>query len=164
MLGAGDLVSHRRHRRFADHDIGRGDVQQVVALLDEEVMVLSIVGVEIGLRSLERELAQQSCILELMQRVVDGRQRDVLAHARYLAMQALGRHVTVTLTEQKRGQQQPLPRCTQPGLREQGANLGFGSDRVRWGFHSRRSIAKFVGPIAGRVKTRSGMMPQRLVH
>src|SRR5580692_10702839 len=43
-----DLVTLRRDRRLADEHVGRGDVHQIVLVFDEEVVVLGIVGVEIG--------------------------------------------------------------------------------------------------------------------
>ena len=32
-VDAGDLVAFRRHRRLADHDVGGGNVEQIVLLL-----------------------------------------------------------------------------------------------------------------------------------
>src|SRR5580692_8988242 len=43
-----DLITLRRHRRLADQHVGCGDVHQIVLVFDEEVVVLGIVGVEIG--------------------------------------------------------------------------------------------------------------------
>src|SRR5579863_2629291 len=71
-VDAGDLVTFRGRRRLADHDIVRRNIEQIVLVLDEEVMVLGIVGVEIGLGAVDRDLAQQADFGELVQRVVDG--------------------------------------------------------------------------------------------
>src|SRR5262249_33023949 len=74
-VDARDLVAFRWHGRLADHHIGRGNVEQIVLLFDEEVMVLGIVGVEIGFRAVDGDLPQQPDFGELVQRVVDGGER-----------------------------------------------------------------------------------------
>src|SRR5580704_10856008 len=43
-----DLITLRRHRRLADENFVRRDVHEIVLVFDEEVVVLGIVGVEIG--------------------------------------------------------------------------------------------------------------------
>ena len=65
-----------RRRQVADRDRLARDVDEGILALDEEVVVLARVGVEIGLGAVDRELAQQPGFGELVQRVVDGRERD----------------------------------------------------------------------------------------
>src|SRR5690348_15859310 len=48
LVDAGDLIAFRRGRRLAEQYVGRRDVQEVVLVFNEEVMVLGIIGVEIG--------------------------------------------------------------------------------------------------------------------
>ena len=58
-----------------------GMSRQLALFLEEEVVVVRRVGVEVGLRAVDRQLAQQAGPLELMQRVVNGRERHMLADA-----------------------------------------------------------------------------------
>ena len=52
-----------------------GNINQLVVILEIEVVVRGDVGVEIGLCAVDRDLAQETRIGELIERVVDGRQR-----------------------------------------------------------------------------------------
>ena len=80
---------------------------------DEEMMVVGRVGVEIGLRPFDGEDAQQSGARELMQRVVDGRQRNRHAGGERLLVQLFGRQMAVALGEQHLGKRDALARRTQ---------------------------------------------------
>jgi hypothetical protein len=60
------LVAIKWHRSFADDHIGRSDIHELVPILDVEVMMLGIVGVEIGLRALDRDLPQKADVGELV--------------------------------------------------------------------------------------------------
>src|SRR6188474_1458208 len=75
-VDARDLVALGRRRHLADDLLGVRDVHQRVVALHEEVVMRGGVGVEIGLRAVDRDLAQQADLGELMQRVVDGGERD----------------------------------------------------------------------------------------
>ena len=59
-VDAGDLVAGRRDRHLADDLVGAGNVDQRVVAFDEEMMMRRGVGVEIGLRAVDRDLAQQA--------------------------------------------------------------------------------------------------------
>jgi hypothetical protein len=55
---ANDLVEIRRLRSLAEDNIALRNINEVVAIFDEEVTVLGIVGVEVRLRALDRNLSQ----------------------------------------------------------------------------------------------------------
>ena len=74
------------------------------------------VGVEIRLCALDGEDAQQACLGELVQRVVDGGQRNRHAGAQRFLVQLFGREVAVALGEQKLGQCNALTRRPQAGI------------------------------------------------
>ena len=59
-IDADNLVTIRWHRSFADDHIDRSDIHELVPILDVEVMMFGIVGVEVGLRALDRNLPQQA--------------------------------------------------------------------------------------------------------
>jgi hypothetical protein len=68
-----DLVAFRRDRRlFDDH---RESECRAGVHPDKEMMMLGVVGVEIGLRAVDGDLTQQPDIGELVQGVVHGRER-----------------------------------------------------------------------------------------
>ena len=113
-VDAGDLVALGRDRRLADHHVGIRNVDQRVLALDEEVVMLRRVGVEIGLRAVDRDLPQQPDIGELMQRVVDGRQRHRHLGVVGLLEQQLGGDVPVALAEQEPAQLHALAGGPQP--------------------------------------------------
>ena len=93
-----------------------GDVEDPVLAFDEEMVVIRGVGVEIGLRALDGEDAQQSRLGELMQRVVDGRQRYRHAGGERLLVQFLGRQMAVALGKQQIGKRDALTRRPQAGF------------------------------------------------
>src|SRR5690606_19376317 len=74
------------------------------------------VGVEIGAGAFEREDAQEAGLGELVERVVDGGERDGDAGGKRLLVQLLGGKVAVALGEQQLGQRDSLPRRTQACL------------------------------------------------
>ena len=77
-----------------DAELGR-DVEQPARMLAEEMVVVGRIGVEIGLGALHRDLAQQAGPGELVQRVVDGRERHRHSARQGLLVQRLRRDVTV---------------------------------------------------------------------
>ena len=91
--------------------------------LDEEVIVVRRVGVEIGALAADRDLAQQAGPLELVQRVVDGRQRHALAGPHGLLVQHFRRHVPVAVAEQQRRQRHALARRPQARPAKQFADV-----------------------------------------
>src|SRR6266545_1468182 len=112
-VDAGDLVAFRRRRRLADDRVGIRNVEQRVLALDEEVMVLGIVGVEIGLGAVDRDLAQEAHVGELVQRVVDGRQRHRHLGLGGFLVEHLGGDVPVALAEQNPAERHALAGRTQ---------------------------------------------------
>src|SRR3954451_20509426 len=68
-VDAGDLVAFRRDRRLFDDHSGVRNIEQGILALDKEMMMLSVVGVEISLRAIDGDLAQQPDVGELMQGV-----------------------------------------------------------------------------------------------
>ena len=77
------------------------------------MMVIRHVRIEIGPSGLDDDLAQQPGGGELVQRVVDGRERDPDRAGLRLAMQVLGRHMAVAAVEQQAGESKALPRRAQ---------------------------------------------------
>ncbi len=59
---------------------------QLAVRFEQEVVVVRGVGVEVGLRAFDRQLAQKTSSLELVQRIVDGRERYVLSETRHFGM------------------------------------------------------------------------------
>ena len=111
-----DLVAGRRGRHAIERDLRIGNVDQRVLALDEEMMMIRHVGVEIGLRAVDRDLAQQADIGELVQRVVDGRERDRDLGLGGLLVQHLGGEMPVALGEQDPAERHPLAGRAQPDL------------------------------------------------
>ena len=74
------------------------------------------VGVEIAARAFHRDRAQQSGRRELMQCVVDGRERHMHTRSQCLVVQFFGGHVPMPAPEQQFRQRQTLPRWPQPGM------------------------------------------------
>ena len=75
------------------------------------------VGVEIGLRAVDRDLAQQADLGELVQRVVDGRERHRHLGAARLLVEHLGGEVAVALAEQDPAERHALAGRPQPTWR-----------------------------------------------
>jgi hypothetical protein len=73
------------------------------------------VRVEIMPGGLHDHLSQQSRRRELMKRVVNGRQRDVVSGMLHLLVQELGRNVPVPVPKQETCQKAPLTGGTQSG-------------------------------------------------
>lgn len=106
-------------RQTIDADRTARNVNQFAILLVEEVVVVGGIGVEIRFGAVNRQFPQQPGLSELVQRVVYGRQRNMLTRLQSLGVQVFSRHVTVTGRKEQRGKSQPLPcgpqtRVTQP--------------------------------------------------
>jgi uncharacterized protein YhjY with autotransporter beta-barrel domain len=115
-VDARDLVALGRDRRLADENIGVRNIEQRVVLLDEEMVMLGRIGVEIALRAFDRDLAQQPRIGELVERIVDGRQRHRRLGVVGLLVQHLGRDVPVAFAEQQPAELHALTGGSQPHL------------------------------------------------
>jgi hypothetical protein len=75
--------------------------------------------VEIAFRSVDHDLVHQPRFAKRAQRVVDGRQRHLLARLIGQREQAFRRHMPVlTIAHQQRGKGKPLPRRAQSAPRQ----------------------------------------------
>ena len=74
------------------------------------------IGVEIAARRIHDHLAQQARFGELVQRVVDGGERNLQARISHFVVQAFRRHMPVAVFEQQAGQLDPLAGGTQAGM------------------------------------------------
>ena len=116
-----------------------GNVDEIVFVLDEEVVMLGIVGVEIGFRAFDGDLTEQADLGELVQRVVDGGERHRHLGVVGFLVQHFRRHMPVALGEQNPPQRHALPRRAQPDLAQlrldvvprTAVEIGKGGRRVR---------------------------------
>jgi hypothetical protein len=102
------------------------------------MVVIRDVGVEIGLRSVDRDLAQQADLGELVQRVVDGCERDRHLRLGGLLVEHLRRQVAVALGEQDPAKRHALTRRTQADLAQHRLHVmpgATGQLRARPGAH-----------------------------
>ena len=109
-----------------------GNVLQDAAQFAEEMVVVVGVGVEIRPPGLDHDLAQQPGRGELVQRVVDRRQRHRDFGAERLAVQLLGRYMPLAAVEQQARERQALPRRPQTGGAQALQQVG----RSAWRFHA----------------------------
>ena len=107
-------------------------------------MMVTDIGVEIGAAGIHHHLAQQPCLDELVQRIVDGRERHPDRGLDRFAVQLLGGDVPVTLLEQEPDQRQPLPGRPQMRRAQQLKGVGEGA---------RRSHDVDIGTIRSRRRT-----------
>ncbi len=105
------------------------NVEQPAGILEKEVMMVTDVGVEIEAAGIHHHLAQQPCLDELVQRIVDGRERHPDRGLDRFAVQLLGGDVPVTLLEQEPYQRQPLPGRPQMRRAQQLKGVGEGARR-----------------------------------
>ena len=100
-IDVGDFHAVGRLRKVFDAHRTGVDVEHPVLAFDEEVVMVRRVGVEIGLDALDGEDAQEAGLGELMQRVVDRRQRDRNAGDQRLLVQLLRRKMTIAVGEEQ---------------------------------------------------------------
>ena len=100
------------------------DVEQPAGILEKKVMVVTDIGVEIGVAGIHHHLTEQPCLDELMQRVVYGRERHPDRGPDRFAVQLLGGDVPVALLEQEPDKRKPLPGSA--------ANAPCAAARGRW--------------------------------
>src|SRR5690606_21746920 len=86
----------------------RTDVEDLVLAFDEEMMMVRRVGVEICLRALDGEDAQQAGLGELMQRVVDSREGNGDAGGDCFLVKLLGGKMPIPFREKKLGKRHAL--------------------------------------------------------
>src|SRR5262249_41054114 len=115
-VDAGDLIAFGRDRRLADDHVGIGNVEKCVLALDEEMVMLGIVGIEIGLGAVDCDLAQESNVGELVQRVVDRSQRHRHLGLVGFLVEHLRRDVTIALAKQDPAERHALAGRTQTDL------------------------------------------------
>src|SRR5215470_18853636 len=94
---AADFVALGHLRQLADDRVSVRNIDQIVLVLDEEVVVVRDVGVEIGLRAVDRHFSQQPGTGELMKRIVDRGERHSDLGAACLFVKHFRGQVTVAL-------------------------------------------------------------------
>ncbi len=82
--------------------------------LAEEVVMILDVGVEVGATRFDHHFAQDPAVDELVQRVVDGRQRYRDGRGQRFAVQLLGGDVAIAVFKEEPGQGEALARRPQP--------------------------------------------------
>lgn len=108
---------------MSDLDGPFGHVDDAVLRLNVEMMVFPGIRVEIGQVPAYRHAAQQPGIRELIERVVNGRERHTDAGRIGLAAKCTGGHMAVIRREQQFGERHALARRPKRGLLKQGANV-----------------------------------------
>lgn len=108
---------------MSDLDGPFGHVDDAVLSLNVEVMVVAGIRVEIGQVPAYPHTAQQPGIRELIERVVDGRERHTDAGRIGLAAKSTGGHMAVVRGEQQSGERHALARRPKRGLLKQSANV-----------------------------------------
>ena len=83
--------------------------------LDIEMLMRAGLGVVPQPRAIERDLAHQPRLAELLERVVDSGERDIGVGPRRLLIQRLGRRMPVALAEQQPAERHALARRPQAG-------------------------------------------------
>ena len=99
-VDASDLIALWRRRDLTKEQVAHGDVHEFIFVLDEKVMVSGIVGVEVGLRRIDRDLTQQTEVGELMQSVVHRGKRHRHFGARSFFVKHFRGYVTVAFREE----------------------------------------------------------------
>jgi hypothetical protein len=101
--------------RLSICQIADRNVEHLVLALDEEMVVVGDVGVEIGPGAFDGENADHAGFGELMQRVVDGCERNRHAGKGGFLVQFLDGQVPITLGKQQVAKRDTLTRRTQAG-------------------------------------------------
>jgi len=99
-VNARDLVPLGRGWCLADNHLGIRDVEYLIFAFDKEMMVRRRIGIEIGLRSIDRDLTEKSDFRELMQRVVNCCERDRHFRARRFFVEHLGGEMAIAFAEE----------------------------------------------------------------
>src|SRR5262249_48324695 len=97
---ASDLVALWRPRGLTNEQGTHGNVHEFIFILDEKVMVSGIVGVEVGLGRIHRDLTQQAEVGELVQRVVHRGERHRHFGASSFLVKHFRRYMTVAFSEE----------------------------------------------------------------
>ena len=115
-LDPDDLVAFRCCRQPGEGNLALDDIAHLATLLLEEVVMVTSVGVEESLPGVDHDPAQEPGRGELVERVVDRRQGHAQARSVGLAVELLGRNVTVPPAEQQAREAEPLFRRPQAGI------------------------------------------------
>jgi hypothetical protein len=73
-LNTSDFVALGRYRNSADRNVSRWDIHQLVPILEIIMKMFLVVGIEIRLQGIDRDLSEKTNLGELMKRVVDSRE------------------------------------------------------------------------------------------
>jgi len=100
-VDAGDLIALWRYRGLTKkHRSTHGDVHEFILVFNKKVMVSGIVGVEVGFGRIDRDLAQQTELGELVQRIVHRGERHRHFGASSFLVKHFSRYMTVALSEE----------------------------------------------------------------
>lgn len=138
-VNAGDLVAFRRGWRLTDNHLGIWDVEYLIFAFDKEMMVRRRIGIEIGFRSIDRDLTEKADFRELVQRVVNCRERDWHFRARRFFVKHLGGEMAIAFTEENPAQRHALAGWTQSNLTQHGLYI------MPWAAGEDRSIRRMAG-------------------
>src|SRR6516165_9848347 len=105
----------RWQRIPADHDILARDVLQPGGRFAEEMMMVGRVRIEVRAARLDHDFAQQPGLGELMQGIVDSRERHPDRRTQRFTVQLLGGDMAVPVIEKEPRQGDALPRGSQTG-------------------------------------------------
>ncbi len=112
-VDAANLAPIGRVGKRSDRDRIARNIHEGAGIFVKEVMVVGGIRIEIGATGIDHQLAQQSRVDELMECIIDRRQRDFYAGAQGLFVQEFGRDVPVAVTKQKFGERLSLARRAQ---------------------------------------------------
>src|SRR5688500_1692480 len=118
-LHGADLHAWRRLREAIDADLAH-EVDQPAFAFDEEMVVVAGVGVEVGAAAVDRHFAQEAGFRELVERVVDGGERDAHARRFRLPVQLLRGNMAVALGEEDASELHALACGPEPRMAELG--------------------------------------------
>jgi hypothetical protein len=105
------------------------DIDQNILPFEEEMVVIARIGIEIGLGPIDSHFAQKARFRELMERVVDGRQRYRDARLGGFFKEHFRRQMPIALGEKQPAEADALPGGPQPGLPQAAAEIMHGATR-----------------------------------
>lgn len=112
-LDAGELFSERKLGNFGEAYGGFGNIEKASFCLIEKMVMIRRVSIEHDLAVVDSKRPKQPGIFEPVQRIVNGRQRNMLTHSARRNVHLLRSHVLRLAAEQPIGKNQALARRTQ---------------------------------------------------